>query len=140
MKTYSRLAILALLFAVTVVPCFALIQIEPVTRERAKALGMEIRYNAAGSGPLRVELEFKATGELKNYDRVDLEFASDGNWILSSTLKEEGTKPGVILVSFAVDRASLDKITLRVVSRSGGRAMSGFEIRVKDFVELEKGR
>ena len=58
--------------------------------------------------------------------------------MLSSSLREERSKPRRIMVSFAADRAHLDKLTLRVVVQPAPRDMTGYELGVKDFVEPEK--
>ncbi|HET6246706.1 MAG TPA: hypothetical protein VFE47_03325 [Tepidisphaeraceae bacterium] len=92
-----------------------MLDIEQVTKDRAKALGMEIRATAAGPNLVRVELAFEPRGELKHFTRVDLEMRDGEKLLISSTLKEEQTKPGKIIVSFAADRGKLDQMTLRVV-------------------------
>jgi hypothetical protein len=127
--------LMAMLFIVPS-PCRAFEEIEIVTKERAKALGLEIRSNAAGPDAVRVELEFAVNGELKNYNRVALEMYDGDKLLLSSTLKEEESKPGHVVVSFAASRAKLDKISLKVVTFDGTRV--GHVISVKDFVDLGK--
>ena len=139
MKTTLGISVLTLLLVTTPSVCFALMSIEHVSKERAKELGMEIRTKQAGPDGARIELEFETKGELKKYIRVDLEIHEGEKWVLSSTLWEEQSKPGRVVVSFAADRAILDKITLRVVT-GAPMDMSGHELRVKDFVDLEKVR
>ena len=117
-----------------------MMEIEQVSKARAKELGMEIRSNAAGPDAVRVELEFEIKGELKSCSRVDLEFREGGKFLVSSSLREDRSKSGRVVVSFAADRAHLDKLTLRVVVQPAPRDMTGYELRVKDFVELEKVR
>ena len=119
--------------------CVALESIEFVTPERAKALGLEIRANAAGPQAVRVELEFEAKGELQNYARVALEMHEGDKLISTSTLKEE-PKPGRILVSFAADGASLNKITLKVVTQDSPRTRIGRVLRIHELVDLSKLR
>src|SRR4051812_36194339 len=113
--------------------------ITQVSRERAKELGMEIRSNAAGPKAVRVELEFKTEGEFKNFERVDLRISLGERSLLSAALREDRSKPGRVVVSFVTDRAELEKIVLWVVA-GRAREMTGYELRVKDFVELEKVR
>jgi hypothetical protein len=88
-----------------------------------------------------VELAFKNEGELKNFDRVELWIREGEKFLLGATLKEDRdrTKPGQVVVAFTVDRTLLDKARLVVVA---GRVMdmTGYELRVKDFVDLEKVR
>ena len=139
MKTTLGISVLTLLLVTPPSVCFALMSIEHVSKERAKELGMEIRTKQAGPDGARIELEFETKGELKKYIRVDLEIHDGEKWLLSSTLRAEQSKPGRVVASFAADRAILDKITLRVVT-GAPMDMSGHELRVKDFVDLEKVR
>jgi hypothetical protein len=137
MKALLHLSVLTFLLALAASPCFAEMTIEHVSKERAKELGMEIRSNPAGPDAVRVVLEFQATGELKNFSRVDMGITEGGKLLLASSLKEEKSKPGHVVVSFAADRANLKKITLRVVVSAplGG---AGYDLRMKDFVKPEK--
>ena len=120
--------------------CYALESIEFVTKERAKELGLEIRAHAAGPDAVRVELEFETKGELKDYSRVALEMQDEGKLLLTSTLREDKSPPGRVVVSFAADRAKLDKITLKVVVQYSARTRTGHVLKVKEFVDLEKLR
>jgi hypothetical protein len=136
MKTAFGIAALAVLLVATG-PCFALWLIAPVSKERAKELGMEVRSTAAGPNQVRVELEFKAEGLLKNFSRVDLRFGDGDNPPLTAPLQEDRSKPGRVVVSFNADRAYLDKINLWVmVPESDGGSI--YHLRVKDFVGLQK--
>jgi hypothetical protein len=102
-------------------------------------MGIEVRSTAAGPNQIRVELEFKAEGLLKNFSRVDLRFGGGDNPPLTAPLREARSKPGRVVVGFNTDRAHLDKINLWVMvpESLGGTA---YVLRVKDFVEPEKGR
>lgn len=140
MKTILNISVLSVLLVVAPSLCFAMMSIADVSKARAKELGMEIRSNAAGPDAVRIELEFESKGALKSFSRVDLEFRDGGKFLVTSSLKEERSKPGRVVVSFAADRAHLDKLTLRVVVQPAPRDMTGYELQVKDFVELEKVR
>jgi hypothetical protein len=87
MKTILNIPVLTFLLTLATTPCFAMMSIEFVTKERAKALGMEIRSNPAGPKAVRVELEFERKGELKDFARVDLEFKDGEKWV-SASLRE----------------------------------------------------
>lgn len=134
MKAPLTFSALTILFAATPGVCSAMMSIELVTKDRAKALGREVRSSAAGPDTVRVELELETTGELKNYSRVDLELHDGGKLLCASTLTEERPKPGRVVVGFAADRAKLDKFTLRVVVQNGARQRIGYDIQVKEFV------
>ena len=146
MKTILNISVLGLLLAVAPSRCFALMEITRVSKEQAKALGMEIRAKANGTNAVWVELEFKPEGKLKrfspeNNSRVELEIR-DGEKLLvgSAALREKRSSSGSIVVSLMASRGYLDKIILTVVVGSGQLSGGGYELRVKDFVELEKIR
>ncbi len=136
MKTAFSLAVLSVLL---VAPgrCFALTWGKAiVSKEQVKEMGIEVRSTAAGANQVRVELEFKADGLLKNFSRVELRFGEGDSPLLTAPLQEDRSKPGRIVVSFNADRAHLDKINLWVyVPGPGGRGI--YRLPVKNFVELK---
>ena len=142
MKTILNISVLTFLLVAVPRLCFAYVAVEHVSKERAKELGMEIRSGTAGPDAVRVELEFEDKGALKDFRRVDLEIKEGEKLLVRSSLREEESKPGHvvvpghIVVSFAADRAHLEKSTLRVAV--GVRAGSVYELPVKDFVDLAK--
>ena len=146
MKTIFSMSALAALLVVAPSPCFALTEIMHVSKERAKALGMEIRSKASGTNAVWVELEFKTEGELKrfspqNNSRVELEIREGEKLLVGyAALREKRSNSGSVVVSFMANRDYLDKITLVVVVGSGQLSGGAYELRVKDFVELEKVR
>ena len=119
--------------------CFALWEIAQVTTERAKELGMEVRSKATGPNHVIVELEFKIEGELKDFSRVDLRFGQGDNPPLTTSLREDRSKPGRVVVSFTADRDQLDKVTLWVMV-PGSLGGTIYEVRPKDFVKPPKDR
>ena len=138
MKTAFSLAVLA---ALLVAPgrCFALWGIAPVSKERAKELGIEIRSTAAGPDQVRVEMEFQAAGLLKKFSRVDLRFGEGDNPTLTAPLLEDRSKPGRIVVGFNADRSHLARINLWVfVPESLGGTI--YHLQVKDFLDVKKDR
>jgi len=137
MKTIFNISVLSVLLLVAPSRCFAMANRVDVSKARAKELGMEIRSNAAGPAAVWVELEFETKGELKSFSRVDLEFRDGGKFLVTSSLKEDRSKPGRVIVSFAADRANLDKITMSVLVQPAPRDMTSYEIRVSSFVDLE---
>ena len=140
MPAILRFSILPLLLAAVPSLCSALEDIELVTKERAKELGLEIRANAAGPDTVLVVLEFETKGELKDYSRVALEIHVGEKLVASSTLREEEGEPGHVAVNFAADRARLDQFTLKVVTQVSPRTRTGDILRMKEFVDLTKIR
>jgi hypothetical protein len=134
MKPTLPLSILTLLFAT---PALAMMSIEEVSPARAKELGVEVKTVAAGPEAARIEVSFEPKGELKSFLRVDLEMHEAGKLLIASTLQEEKSKPGKVTVGFAVDRASVDKVLVRIVS-GRERDMSGHDLHLKDFIDVKK--
>jgi hypothetical protein len=139
MNPLFTISAVAVVFVVAPSPCFALWGIAPVSKERAKELGMEVRSVPAGPNHVRVELEFKIEGELKDFSRVDLRVGQGDNPPVTAPLREDRSKPGRVVVSFTADRAQLDKLSLWVMV-PGSLGGTIYDLRVKDFVELKKDR
>src|SRR5262245_45716165 len=133
MKTVVNILAVAIFLAVTPSPCFAAWDVEIVTRDRAKELGMEVRSKAVGFTDVQVTCEFKPVGELKNFSRVDLKSGKGA----AARLQEDRSKPGRIVVSFTVERTQLGKLNLRVMV-PGTLGGAVYDLPVKDFVELKK--
>jgi hypothetical protein len=144
MKTLSKVSVLAALLAVAPSPCFADWSFGPISKERGKELGMEVRSWATGTNEVTVGLEIIVTGERKmlegwNLSRVELQIKQGEKQLVSAVLKEYRPKPGQVEVSFTGDRAQLETITLRVwVDQGVGGVIH--ELRMKDFVDLERVR
>lgn len=136
----SSVVVAALALVVALLPsrCLAMMDIERVTPERATALGVKIVANAAGPSDIRVVMDLSVKGELKSFSRVDLQLEEGGKLGLFASLREEKAEPGHVVVSFAASRADLGKITLRIVTGAGTFEMSGYDFRVKDFVDVDK--
>jgi len=147
MKTLFGIAVLAVLL-VAASPCFALTFNVPVSREKAKELGMEVRTTATGPNHVIVQLEFKTDGKFeefspegkfKNRSRVELRIGEGDDPPVTAPLREDRSKAGRVVVSFTSDRTQLDKLKLWVmVPESDGGSI--YDLRVKDFVELKKDR
>ena len=137
MKTILNISAVAVLLVVAPSPCFALWLIAPVSNEGAKELGMQVRLEPAGPNHVRVELEFKPEGKLKDFSGVDLRIGEGDTPPVTAPLREDRSKPGHVVVSFTADRAQLDKLKLWVmVPESLGGTI--YDLRVKDFVEPKK--
>ncbi len=121
-------------------PSFAVWDLEIVSQERAKQLGMEVGSTAAGPSHVVVNLEFKTEGKLKDFSQVDLSLGKDDNLVVTAALREDRSKPGRVVVSFTADAAQLDKLTLRVrvPFRDGGVGGTIPELQVKRFIEPKK--
>jgi hypothetical protein len=142
-----HISLLAVLLGFAACPCFAARSVQIVSnKEEAKALGLEMRFTANGTNAVRVELEFKAEGDLKDFNperfsSVELRVEEEEKPLVTAALQVKQPSPGHFAVSFDVDRALLGKTALIVVTGGGGRPPGGdYLIRVWTFVEPEKVR
>jgi len=115
-------------------------EIVEVSKERAKELGMEVRFTANGPNEIWVELEFKPEGTLKDFKHVSLEIRDRGKFLLGyAPLGEKRPKSGSVVVGFLVNRSYLDKVTLSVVT-GFPMNMTGYELCLKEFIGSVKPR
>ena len=148
MKTLFGIAVLAVLL-IAASPCFALTFHVPVSKEKAKELGMEVRTTTGfGRNHVIVQLEFKTEGRFvefspegkhKDYSLVKLRIGEGDDPPVTAPLKEDRSKPGRVVVSFSAERTQMEKLKLWVVvPEPDGRTI--YDLRVKDFVEPKKDR
>ena len=138
MRTTINISAFALVFIVTPSLSFAMMSIGDVSKERAKKLGIEVRSQPSGPRAAWVQLEFKPEGEFKNFRHVSMEIREGEKLLVGyAPLQEKRSSSGNVVVGFMVNRAYLENISLRVVT---GMPMNlvGYDLRLKDFVDLEK--
>ncbi len=138
MKTKIPLLALTVVLALACGRCLAMMEIARLTKDEAIKMGIEIRAIAAGPRDARIEMEFDTRDAFKKFNRVDLELMQDGKFVVLAPLKEERTKPDHILVGFAADRAAIRKLTLRIVVSEPALGGTGYEVPLKDFIDLDK--
>jgi hypothetical protein len=151
MKTILNISAVAICLVVAPSPSFALWTTSHVSKEQAKAMGMEVRSAEAGPNQVQVELEFKTEGRFEKFIPegkfashcgVELRIGEGKNSLVTAPLREDrsrsGQVPGRVVFSFTADRAQLEKLRLWVYApESDGGTI--YDLAVKDFVELKKG-
>lgn len=138
MKMLFSIVVVTFSFVMTTNVSFAIMGIEQVSKERAKALGVEVRAKASGPKHIWVELEFKPKGELKKFNHVSMEIREGKELLVGyAPIQTKRTNSGTIVFSFMANRAYLEKITLRVVE-GDPLNMNGHDLQLKEFVDLKK--
>lgn len=139
MRTIFHISAVAVCLVVAPSLCFALWLIAPVSKELAKELGMQVRTTVAGPKHITFELEFKTEGQFKDFSSVDMRIGERGKSGVTAALREDRSKPGLVMVRFTAYRDQMDNINLWVMvpGMDGGTI---YELRVKDFLELKKDR
>ena len=133
MRTSLATAALVLL-SLAPAPCDALTEVEDVTKERARALGLEMRVSAAENDEVQVTLAFRTKGELAEFSHVELDIVDGKKRLVSATLEAKRPEVQRVIVRFSADRALLAKSTLSVIAgMPDGRVM--FRLPVMRFVE-----
>jgi len=145
MKAILNLLVWAVLVGFASVECLALRSIGIITASEAKAMGLEVRATAAGPDAVWLELEFKVAGKLKDYrpefSHVELEVREGERPLLGYlALQEKHPKPGHVQVRFMASRAYVDKLILTIVVGEGAMVGGAYELRLKEFVDLENPR
>jgi hypothetical protein len=136
MKTSLTTLALVLLVLAAPTRCDALTEVEDVTKERAKALGLVMRVSAGGMNEVQVTLEFRTKGELAEFSHVELDIVDGEKRLVSVTLEAQRPEVQRVVVRFIADRALLAKSTLSVTAgRPDGRVL--FRLPVMRFVEAD---
>ncbi|MEM7386518.1 MAG: hypothetical protein AAF514_16375 [Verrucomicrobiota bacterium] len=120
----------------------AMISFGYLTPEKAKELGLEIRYRAAGPKDVWVEVSFPTKGPWKAFEKpgrinyVELGLKKEGGkQELRTTLRENRTdRKGFVSVSFTVDRTRLHQTSIWITRRITDVAEV---VRMRDFVALD---
>lgn len=138
MKTILHSLVLAIVLSAASTRCHASMDIENVSKERAAELGVVVRATGNGPNEVWVQLEFKPEGKLGDFSHVSLEIADGDKFLLGYTaLAGKRSETGTLTFGLLVNRAFLNKITLRIVT---GHPMdqTGHDLRIKDFVDPDK--
>ncbi len=141
MKTIATgIAAVASLLAVSASECLAEMSIEIVTKERAQALGIEVRAQASGPREVWIELEFNPEGELERFLHVSMEIR-DGDKLLVgyAPMEARRTSSGSIVCRCMINRQFVEKVTLSVVEGFPTN-YTGHELPLRDFVDLDNLR
>ena len=136
MNKTLHLSCLAFLLAATPSACFALWAIAPVSPAEAKKLGVAVRVAAAGEKHVVCEIEIDLEGTLKGFSHADVRIGETNDQIVVG-LREDRSKKGISVMRFSSPRDQIGKISVWVMvpGSAGGTA---WEIRAKEFVDLEK--
>lgn len=137
MKSIVGLVILPCLLIATANRSFALMEIDDVTKEQAKELGIAILSTTTGTNAVRVRIEFKSDGQLKGFSHAQLEMDSGGK-TLSATLQPDRPTPDTVVVSFSADPATLSSCTVTIAVRHGERSMTGYRCKTAVLVDAAK--
>ena len=134
MKRKFTVPLLAFLLLSTAGRGLALTEVEHVSRERAKALGVSFRTNVYGEAGTKVWMEFKPEGELKDIASAELQIFEGGKQIVRAPLSMTRSASNQVTVSFLADAAYLPESMLFMVSDNRGLGRTAYQFKVWDFI------
>jgi len=140
MKTMRDLLVLIFLLFASSSQCFAEMMIEDVSKAQAKEMRMTIRSHANGDAGVKVWLEFKTQGKLKEFSRVELRMTVGGKHLVSAPLQASRPTADSVSAYFSADPSYLATSELWIVVDDEPLGGTGYRLKVKEFIEAEKSR
>lgn len=138
------LAVLPLLCALQR-PASALIEIEAVSKARAKELGITVTAKPRpDAGDVWVWVDFKTQGALKGFTSADLAVSQGGKRLVMAPLLPR--KPATDSTSeekrldFYLEPSLLAEATVTVIAYPGARGGTGYQLQLKDFLPVNASR
>jgi hypothetical protein len=140
LSSYINISILTLLLFGASSQCFALQENIVVSKDKAKTMGVALRWNPNGEAGVKVWIEFKTEGKLKNFARVELEMTTEGKHVVSAPLLTSRPTADGVSAYFSAEPSYLATSVLTIVVQDGPRTRIGYQFRVRDFMDHEKPR
>jgi hypothetical protein len=139
MRKILYLAVLAFLSVVDSRHCLAETVLEDVTKERARELGVTVRSEDRGAAGVKLWLEFKPQGQLKNFGRAELEVNADGKHVVTAPLLASHPTKDLVSIQFTAAPSYLANSIVTLIV-PGGLGGEGYRFPMKEFVELSDSR
>lgn len=111
----------------------ALAEIEEVSKERAKELGISVTSRPSANKDAWVQVEFKTTGALKGFRWADLELTQGGKRLVTASLLPRNSPPDTVRLDFYMDPAALPQAMVTVFVYRGLEGI-GYQLKMKDFL------
>src|SRR5438045_2915538 len=105
-RSLTSLALLLLLFGLPG-RSYAAYGVLDVSKEPAKALGITVSAGPSANNDLRVQVEFKTTGPLKEFRWADLELTQGEKRLVTAALMPRKPSPDSVHLEFYGDPAAL---------------------------------
>lgn len=126
-------------------PASALFLLEPVSKARAKQLGITVQVKPRPEfGDVWVWLDFKNRGDLKHFTAADLVVSKDGKRLVRATLRplksNSSSTAEETHLEFYLEPSLLPEATVTVMAHSGGLGGTGYQLTMKDFLPAAASR
>ena len=105
-----------------------------MSKERAMELGIAVRSQPSADNGLWVQVEFKTTGDMKEFRWADLELRQGEKRLVHAALRPQNPTPDSVLLQFYMDPAALPNATVTVFVYPRPRSGIGYRLKMKEFV------
>jgi len=141
MKTILNISVLTFLLVAASSPCFAEMLITDVSRAKAKEMGVAIRSHKNGDAGVKVRLEFRTQGVLKDFNRVELIICANSQLgakrLVSAPLLAERPAADSVSACFSADPSYLATSEVWIIVNDPPLGGTGYRFKVIDFIEPE---
>jgi hypothetical protein len=122
--------------------CLALVSIMPVSKEKAKEMGINVTLQPREED-VWVRVDFKTTGPLKGYRYANLDLKQGKKRLLMAALMSHRPRTDspddASQVDFYLDPAALPDASVTLIAYEG-RGGIGYELQMKDFIAKAAAR
>jgi hypothetical protein len=143
-RRFSLTLISMCVFAFIASPCWAMISVGTLTKEKAKdKYGITMHARQNGEAGIKVWLEFKQEGWLEKFTYAELRVEdARGKHLISADLRpnpvHHGQPKDVTTVAFSAEPEQLARCKFLVVCYGSNEGDVGYYLNVQDFLDLAK--
>ena len=135
-----RRALCVLLLLITAHPCFALIDVGYLTREKASEFGIRVRQRPNGDAGVLVWVEFRKQGFLEAFTYAEFRMTdAKGQQIASTRIQPHPVVPNqpsdLLTVAFSAQPDQLQNCSILLVAYGSRLGDVGYIIRPRDFLD-----
>ncbi len=135
-----RRALCVLLLLITAHPCFALIDVGYLTREKASEFGIQVRQRPNGDAGVLVWVEFRKQGFLEAFTYAEFRMTdAKGQQIASTRIQPHPVVAGqpndLLSIAFSAQPDQLQHCSILLVAYGSRLGDVGYIIRPRDFLD-----
>ena len=119
-------------------PCFGETGIAYISKNRAKELGVAIRSHKNGDAGVKVWIEFKIQGEMKEFAGAELRMAAEGKHLVSAPLLISRPTADSVSVNFSAAPAYLGESEFWIYVDDVPKGGTAYQFKIRDFVESDE--
>ena len=113
---------------------YAMYGILEISRERAKKLGITVSAGPSANNDLRVQVDFKTAGPMKEFQWADLELSQGEKRLVTAALLPRRSSPDKVHLEFYGDPAALANATVTLFVRDEPLGGTAYRFRLKEFL------